>query len=126
MYTCVDVCRSITSCTVYHFIVTTVHTLCLAQFGLHLNYTYKHLWRTHCAWISSIAVHLYFSPVYVHSGAMCTNVHLVRSVWLMILQLKTSLLMCDNPHEPCRPITGKLGFTCFALIGPIRVFRRWT
>ena len=38
-----------------------------------LDTTYTHSWCTHCAWISCTAVHLYFSPVSVHSGTVYTT-----------------------------------------------------
>ena len=50
-----------------------VHTLCLNQFSLQLDTTYTHSWCTHCALISCTAVHLYFSPVCVHSGTVHTT-----------------------------------------------------
>ena len=81
-----------------------MHTLCLAQFAVQVDTTYTHSWCTHCAWISCTAVHVYFSPVSVHSLGLCTQlhcttVHLLVPVWPLF----------------CQPITEELRFTCFAL-----------
>jgi hypothetical protein len=49
----------------YGILLLLVQTLCLSQVVVQLDTTY-----THCAWISCTAVHLYFSPVSVHSGTV--------------------------------------------------------
>ena len=85
-----------------------MHTLCFAQFAVQLDTTYTHSWCTHCAWISRTAVHLYFSPVSVHSVTVllhCTTVHSLVPAWPLL----------------CQPITEELQFTCFTLIGPLSV-----
>ena len=72
--------------------------------------TYTHLWCTHCAWISCTDVHLYFSPVSVHSGTLllCTQVH-----------CSTAHSLVQAWHLFCQPITEEFQFTCFALIGTL-------
>ena len=122
-----SVIMSLSLCTpvLYGILLLIVHTLCLAQFVVQLNFTYTHLWGTHFAWIGFTAVHLYFSPVSAHSWTVCTttlyNCTLGSLAWPLILYYRTGLRMWDNPHEPARPITGQLWFTCFALIGPLSV-----
>ena len=80
--------------------------------AVQLNTTYTHLRCTHCAWISCTAVHLYFSPFSVHSWTVllciqlyCTTVHSLVPAWPLF----------------CQPIIKELGFTCFALIGPLSI-----
>ena len=57
----------------YGILLLLVHTLGLAQVAVQLDTSYTHSWCTHCAWISCTAVHLYFSPVSVHSGTVYTT-----------------------------------------------------
>ena len=68
-----SVIMSLSLCTpvLYGILLLIVHTLCLAQFVVQLNFTYTHLWGTHFAWIGFTAVHLYFSPVSAHSWTVC-------------------------------------------------------
>ena len=80
--------------------------------AVQLDPTYTHLRCTHCAWISCTAVHLYFSPFSVHSWTVllciqlyCTTVHSLVPAWPLF----------------CQPIIKELGFTCFALIGPLSI-----
>ena len=70
-----SVIMSLSLCTpvLYGILLLIVHTLCLAQFVVQLDFTYTHLWGTHCAWIGFTAVHLYFSPVSAHSWTVYTT-----------------------------------------------------
>jgi hypothetical protein len=70
------------------------------------------LWCTHYARISYTAVHLYCSPVSVHSGTVllciqmhCITVHSLVPDWFLF----------------CQSIAEELQFTCFALIGPLSI-----
>ena len=93
LYSCTVIMLSSLCTPVWHFVDT----------------TYTHLWCTHCAWISCTAVHLYFSPVSVHSWTVYTtalyNCKLVSAGFASVL---------STNHKELR-------FTCFALIGPLGV-----
>ena len=90
---CTCVYKTVHCCTTWHYLNT-------------------HLWCTHYARISYTAVHLYCSPVSVHSGTalLCIQLHCIT----------VHSLVPDWPLF-CQPITEELRFTCFALIGPLGI-----
>ena len=95
----------------FNCVYTTVH--CCTTW----HYLNTHLWCTHYAQISYMAVRLYFSPFSVHSGTV-----------LLCIQLHCITVQSLVPTWPllCQPITEELWFTCFALIGPLVIPWSWS
>ena len=72
LYSCTLIMLSSLCTPVEHFVVTSENTL-LGPVCCKLDTTYTHSWCTHCALISCTAVHLFVSPVSVHSGTVYTT-----------------------------------------------------